>query len=277
VDATAHTSAHTSHAVLFYKYTRIDRLHAAAGSDAASAVDGFIASQRGVCARLGLLGRLLIGDEGLNGALCCPGCADSCTSAAACPLGEFMEQMGQHVPSIDWKLSDAPGAAHAGNLPAPFFSELSVKRVNEIVATNRAAVAVDASGDIAGGGKHLSPAEWHAALQQADAADTVLVDVRNTFEHAIGTFVMNAPGGAAAIEPGMRAFTEFEDWCDGAAGALRGKKVPTHRRRVSHRVTTTHSTTTAQHTMPTTPPPPSLPLPLLPRAGADVLHGRRAL
>jgi predicted sulfurtransferase len=35
--------------------------------------------------------------------------------------------------------------------------------------------------------------------------ETVVLDVRNTFEHAIGSF-------RNAIEPGMRAFTQFDRW-----------------------------------------------------------------
>jgi predicted sulfurtransferase len=232
-----------AHAVLFYRYADIAQIAAAAAAgggggggeggraDAADPVDGFVARQRALCARLGLLGRLLIGAEGLNGALCCPGCGCGAGAPAlpalpaGCPLARYAAETAAIHPTlagIDWKVSSAPSAA-------AFFDALAVKRVREIVATNRASVRTDpATGAIVGGGTHLSPDEWHAALlatRQPGAKDTVVIDVRNTFEHAIGTFY--DASGRAAIEPGMRAFTQFERWCDdtGVQTGLRDKKV----------------------------------------------------
>jgi len=51
---------------------------------------------------------------------------------------------------------------------------------------------------------HLSPTEFHHALA---ADDVVLLDVRNTFEHAIGRFETAA--GQPATEPGMKSFAGF--------------------------------------------------------------------
>ena len=211
--------ATTSHAVLFYKYTDVAKLSTsppkAVGvpsprSAAADAVGAFVNEQRALCANLGLLGRLLIGAEGVNGTLCCPGCTAG--DGAECPLDTYIAAIP--IPGIDWKRSTAPTASS-------FFSDLTVKHVNEIVATGRAEVETDPdTGDIVGGGTHLSPEEWHRSL---GAPNTVVIDVRNTFEHAIGTFF--TPSGTRAIEPGMRAFTEWEAWCDVAASKLKDKKV----------------------------------------------------
>ena len=200
----------SSHAVLFYKYV------CTAESD--DALDRLVVEQRALCTRLGLLGRLLISHGGVNGALCCSGCGEP--NDSNCPgIGAFIEAMEAHAcfSAIDWKRSSSEPPQHP-----PFFDELSVRRVNEIVATNRAAVALRPDGSIDAGGRHLSPSDWHAALLAADES-TVIVDVRNTFEHAIGRF--ETCDGVAAIEPGMHSFTEFESWADLAAGSLRDKRV----------------------------------------------------
>ena len=199
-----------SHAALFYKYVRT------AESDVE--LERLVAEQRALCVRLGLLGRLLISTGGVNGALCCAGCG--VTSAAKCRgLGAYIDAM-EALPrfsGIDWKRSSSEPPRHPS-----FFGELTVRRVNEIVATNRAAVRFSEDGSIEGGGRHLSPAEWHAALLAADDS-TVIVDVRNTFEHAIGHFETH--DGRAAIEPGMQSYTEFESWAEMAAESLREKRV----------------------------------------------------
>ncbi|KAL7555047.1 hypothetical protein ACHAWF_018705 [Thalassiosira exigua] len=97
--------------------------------------------------------------------------------------------------------------------------DLTVKQVNEIIATNGAVVDMAQDGAVARGGKHLTPAEFHEALLSRHlGADTIVVDVRSTFEHAIGSF-------DGAIEPGMRSFQQFDKWAEQAAPALRDKKV----------------------------------------------------
>ena len=210
----------TSHAVLFYKYVDVRQLPATTTTStptptpttttAVDTVSAFVEEQRALCTRLGLLGRVLIGAEGINGALCCPGC-----QGTSCPLDTYITEIP--ITQIDWKRSSAPSAS-------AFFSDLTVKRVNEIVATNRATVETNATGDILGGGKHLSPEEWHRALATPTTdKETIVIDVRNTFEHAIGTFF--TPEGQRAIEPGMRAFTEWEKWCDAAAAQMKGKRI----------------------------------------------------
>ena len=200
------------HQILFYKYCKT-------ADDDGAALDRLVAQQKFLCERLGLLGRLLMSSGGVNGALSCSGCGADSAASRTCPINEYIAWMDSapRFVGIDWKRSSSEPPAHR-----PFFAELTVRRVNEIVATNRAAVALADDGSIAAGGRHLTPAEWHATLVAADPS-TVIVDVRNTFEHAIGRFETSA--GVAAIEPGMQAFTEFERWADGAAEALKEKKV----------------------------------------------------
>jgi len=180
--------------VLFYKYTSIPK-----PSD-------FVATQHALCTKLGITGRLLVGAEGINGTLSCP--------SSSSGLHDWIDYTSslKGFEDVDWKLSE-------GN--AIPFECLTVKVVNEIVATgNSSNLEV---GDIAEyGGRHLSPHEFHSSLSKADS-DTVLIDVRNTFEHAIGHFTTGA--GLSAIEPKMQAFTEFDAWCEQVAPSLKNKKV----------------------------------------------------
>lgn len=178
---------------LFYKYTPI------------SDPSAFVATQHALCSKLGLTGRLLVGAEGINGTLSC--------ELSSSALQDWIDRTDRldGFENVDWKLSE-------GNV-APFGDTLTVKVVNEIVATGNNVEV----GDIAQyGGQHLSPQDFHSALTKADG-DTVLIDVRNTFEHAIGRFETGA--GLTAIEPKMQAFTEFDSWCETVAPLLKNKKV----------------------------------------------------
>jgi len=189
------------HIALFYKYTPIPDPVA------------FVVTQSTLCSTLGLTGRLLVAAEGINGTL-------SCEVSSSSPSSNGLQDWIDHMSSlpgfqdVDWKLSD-------GDI-APFGDTLTVKVVNEIVATGNAN-ANGACDEIANyGGRHLSPQEFHSALTNADSS-TVLIDVRNTFEHAIGRFETGS--GLSALEPKMRAFTEFDGWCERVAPSLKDKKV----------------------------------------------------
>jgi predicted sulfurtransferase len=70
------------------------------------------------------------------------------------------------------------------------------------------------------GGTHLPPEEWHA---KAAEPGTVLIDVRNANENAIGRF---QPLGDASrvLDPNMRTSTEFPAWVDEAMPKLQQAK-----------------------------------------------------
>jgi predicted sulfurtransferase len=70
-------------------------------------------------------------------------------------------------------------------------------------------------------GVHLDPKDYHQKLAESD---TVVIDVRNHYEAAIGHF--DAPG-AKMLDPKMRKSTEFPIWLDKpeTKEKLRGKQV----------------------------------------------------
>ena len=59
---------------------------------------------------------------------------------------------------------------------------------------------------------HLEPEEYHAKLGEEN---TVVIDVRNTYESDIGRFgAQQLSGGAELLVPDMRKSTDFPSWIE---------------------------------------------------------------
>lgn len=126
--------------------------------------------QRDLCEALGITGRILISEHGINGT-----------------VGGEMRQLKRYVrktkeypgfANIDFKWTDGNGNE---------FPRLSVKVRPELVAFGAPQeLKVDANGVI-GGGAHLTPDEVHA-LVAVRGDDVVFFDGRNAFEAKIGRF-----------------------------------------------------------------------------------------
>lgn len=59
---------------------------------------------------------------------------------------------------------------------------------------------------------HLDPKDYHKKLGEEN---TVVIDVRNTYESDIGRFGGQANGGGAELLiPDMRKSTDFPDWIE---------------------------------------------------------------
>jgi predicted sulfurtransferase len=72
-------------------------------------------------------------------------------------------------------------------------------------------------------GEHLEADEYHKAMQDPE---TVIIDVRNAYESAIGNF-QPPENGAKLIDPKMRNSIEFPKWLNSeeTQKQLTGKKV----------------------------------------------------
>lgn len=64
-------------------------------------------------------------------------------------------------------------------------------------------------------GAYVEAADWNALIAEPG---TVLIDTRNDYEVAVGTF-------AGAVNPGTTSFREFPDWFRANRAALAGKRV----------------------------------------------------
>jgi predicted sulfurtransferase len=177
--------------LLFYVYTPI------------ADVEAHCSWQDELTKRLGLVGRILVAAEGLNGTVA--GLKD------AMNIEQYIEAMKKKDPrfaSIDWKTSPS--------LVRPF-PDMRSRVVDEIVGHGRHLLVADVQNT----GCHLTPQAFHQALLEAregGSASIVLLDVRNALEHEVGRF-------EGAISPDMRVTSEFGPWCDQHVDLLRGKQV----------------------------------------------------
>ena len=147
-----------------------------------AARDAIAATLKQVCADAGIKGTLLVADEGINGTI-----AGSRAGIAA---------IIDHIRTL-------PGCADLevkySTADAPPFKRMKVRLKKEIVTMGVADID-----PVGGVGTHLASAEWNALIADPD---TVIIDTRNDYEVAIGSF-------ERAIDPGTRSFREFPGWFD---------------------------------------------------------------
>lgn len=126
--------------------------------------------QKSLAGNLGLTGRILISQHGINGTL----------GGEVEHLKKYIKAMNLHsvFKKIDYKWSDG-GAAD--------FPKLSVKVREEIVTFDvPEEIKINESG-IVGGGKHLNPKQLHKLVKER-GDEVVFMDGRNAYEAAIGKF-----------------------------------------------------------------------------------------
>jgi UPF0176 protein len=139
---------------------------------------------RAVCADLGLKGSVLLAHEGINGTL----------AGSAAAIAALVEELrhgavfGGRLDNLELKFSAATA------MP---FQRLKIRLKKEIVTLGDA--AADPTRQV---GIYVEPADWNALIA---APDTLVIDTRNAFEVAMGTF----PG---ALDPGIRSFGQFKDF-----------------------------------------------------------------
>ena len=168
------------------------------------------------CEEVKLKGRILLACEGINGTL---SALDKETLVEFCTSLEESQNLLQ---KIDWKFSD-------NESPNEPFPDLKIAVVKEIVSTGNTVTIEDIPKY---GGKHLTPIEFHKALEgdDHDGRETVVIDVRNTFEYNIGHFVPPAPQKMKTrktelMNPEMVTFSSFNAFCDKNVESLKDKKV----------------------------------------------------
>ncbi|MDR3469415.1 MAG: rhodanese-related sulfurtransferase [Xanthobacteraceae bacterium] len=137
-----------------------------------------------LCAGLGLKGSLLLADEGLNGTVAGP--ADAI--AAFIDLLQRGAVFGGRLSDLELKLSTA------ADMP---FRRLKVRLKKEIVTLGDA--TVDPTRRV---GTYVAPEDWNSLLSDPEL---VLIDTRNGFEVAMGTF-------EGALDPQISRFSEFRDF-----------------------------------------------------------------
>src|SRR6266436_1170031 len=139
---------------------------------------------RMTCAGLQLRGSVLLAHEGINGTIAGePAAIDALVEALY--AGALF---GGRLDNLELKFS--PAAA----MP---FARLKIRLKKEIVTLGD--TAVDPTRQV---GTYVEPSDWNALIS---APDTLVIDTRNAFEVAMGTF-------SGAVDPGIRSFGQFKDF-----------------------------------------------------------------
>jgi UPF0176 protein len=139
---------------------------------------------RAICTEHELKGSVLLAHEGINGTLA------GSTEAIAALVAELGRGplFGGRLDNLELKFSQA------ATMP---FQRLKIRLKKEIVTLGDS--KADPTRQV---GTYVDPADWNALIS---GPDTLLIDTRNAFEVAMGTF----PG---AVDPGIRSFGQFKDF-----------------------------------------------------------------
>ncbi len=165
----------------FYHFTRFD--------DPAALREPLLA----ICEAQEVRGTLLLAREGMNGTIA--------------GTGRGVEAVLAHLRSLpgcedlEWKES------RCRTQP---FGRLKVRVKREIVTMGRP--DVDPRVRV---GRHVAPADWNDLIR---SPDVVVIDTRNDYEVAIGSF-------EGAIDPKTAAFSDFPTWWEQNRKRFRGKRI----------------------------------------------------
>ncbi len=155
--------------ILFYKYVPIEDPKTE------------MIRQKGVCDVLGLKGRMIVAEEGINATL----------EGTTANVEKYMEWMktDKRFRKIHWKKSHGQGDA---------FPRLSVKVRSEIVSLNLHEQDINPNAIT---GIHLPPAEL--AKWYAEGKEFYIVDMRNDYELKVGKF-------EGTVFPGLENFRDLK-------------------------------------------------------------------
>ncbi len=144
------------------------------------------------CETHGVKGTLLLAGEGINGTI----------AGSDAGIGAVLD----HIRMLPGCAEIEVKESRAATMP---FHRMKVRLKREIVTMGQPDI------DPLDTGHYVTPQDWNALI---DAPDTVVIDTRNDYEVAIGTF-------AGAIDPKTSTFRDFPAWFAAHRDELAGKKV----------------------------------------------------
>jgi len=152
---------------------------------------------RAVCAALKLKGSVLLAQEGINGTLAGhpEAISNLIDSLHDGPL------FGGRLDNLELKFS------HAATMP---FQRLKIRLKKEIVTLGT--TEADPTRQV---GIYVEPADWNALINRDD---TLVLDTRNAFEVALGTF-------EGAVDPGLKSFGQFKEFAAHELDPTRHRKI----------------------------------------------------
>jgi UPF0176 protein len=146
-----------------------------------------------ICVARGVKGSLLLAPEGINGTIA--GQRDGIDAV----LAVIRSLPG--CAGLEWKES------FVESMP---FGRIKVRLKREIVTMGQPDVD-----PLARVGNYVAAKDWNTLISDPG---TVVIDTRNDYEVAIGTF-------RGAVDPGTRAFGEFPDWWQANRDRFEGKRI----------------------------------------------------
>ncbi|KAF1302062.1 rhodanese-related sulfurtransferase [Enterococcus saccharolyticus] len=171
--------------LLYYNYTTIEN------------PELFAKEHLDFCKSIGLKGRILVAEEGINGTV----------SGTVEATDAYMEHMhaDERFKDTWFKIDEAEGHA---------FRKMFVRPRKELVALN----LEDDINPHELTGKYLNPKEFKEALLDED---TIVLDARNDYEYDLGHF-------RGAVRPDIRSFRELPEWIRQNKEKFMDKKVVTY-------------------------------------------------
>ncbi len=170
--------------ILYYKYIKIDNPKA------------FLKSQKKLCLKLNLKGRIIISWEGLNGTLSGP------KNSIEVYKNTLLEDT--RFSDVVFKESDIRG---------DIFPKLSIKIRKEIVTLKE---KIDIVSKGSKKGKYISPEDFHNIIANKND-ETIILDARNNYESLIGRF-------KGAITPDIDNFRDLPQYVENLKG-YKDKKI----------------------------------------------------
>jgi UPF0176 protein len=149
---------------------------------------GLGSSLQSLCDEKGLLGTILLAEEGVNGTLA------GSREAVAAVLAWLSDTLALEEP-IEARWTEAAAAP---------FRRMRVRSKKEIVTLGRPDIRPQRST-----GRHVSPDEWNEIIENPE---TLVIDTRNHYEIEVGTF-------PNAVDPGTDSFRQFPKFAEQLAEA----------------------------------------------------------
>lgn len=129
---------------------------------------------------LDILGTIIVGNEGINGTV----------SGTSINLDSAIERLKLHSKILDLDLKESFSKK-------PPFLRLKIKIKDEIVTMGKKNINPSTQS-----GEYINHKRWNALIEDKN---TLLIDTRNSYEYAIGTF-------KNSINPKTANFKEFPEW-----------------------------------------------------------------
>jgi UPF0176 protein len=149
---------------------------------------GLGSSLQSLCDEKGLLGTILLAEEGVNGTLA------GSREAVEAVLAWLSDTLALEEP-IEARWTEAAAAP---------FRRMRVRSKKEIVTLGRPDIRPQRST-----GRHVSPDEWNEIIENPE---TLVIDTRNHYEIEVGTF-------PNAVDPGTDSFRQFPKFAEQLAEA----------------------------------------------------------